>query len=140
MNLRDHLQAIYDQRGLLTPALVVDAARDETHPLHTRFDWDDTTAAERWRTQQAADLIRSVRVTYATTPNGPRDVRAFVAVRQEDSPAANYTPVHDAMGDDFTSRLVLADMQREWKVFKRRYDYLAEYAALIAAEAQQVAS
>jgi hypothetical protein len=33
MSLRDQLQAIYNERGKLTPTIVVDEARDESHPL-----------------------------------------------------------------------------------------------------------
>ncbi len=49
MNLRDHFQAIYDQHGQLTPALVVQVARPKDHPLHDRvFDKPTKEAAEMW--------------------------------------------------------------------------------------------
>lgn len=51
-----------EQRGRLSPADVVETARDPSSPLHHCFDWDDTSAAESWRIEQARRLIRSVRV------------------------------------------------------------------------------
>jgi len=51
-----------EQRGRLSPADVVETARDPASPLHHCFDWDDSTAAESWRLEQARRLIRSVRV------------------------------------------------------------------------------
>ena len=48
--------------GLLRPAAVVEAARDESSPLHGAFCWDDTKAAELYRLDQAQRLIRSFRV------------------------------------------------------------------------------
>lgn len=49
MNLRDSLQAIYDKNGRLTPQLVVNAAKNPKSALHSRFEWDDTKAAARYR-------------------------------------------------------------------------------------------
>jgi hypothetical protein len=131
MDLRTALQGIYDQHQQLTPAIVVDEARDETHPLHNRFDWNDATAGEAWRRQQAHELIRSVRVVYreADDTNPQKSVRAFHAVRRDTGHV--YEPVDAVLADDFTKRLVLADMEREWKALHRRYQDFAEFAAMI---------
>lgn len=51
-----------EQLGRLSPAAVVETARDPSSPLHHCFDWDNTSAAESWRIEQARRLIRSVRV------------------------------------------------------------------------------
>lgn len=56
------LKAVEDRHGRLTASAVVDAARDEESPLHARFEWNDGVAAERWRLEQARELIRGVRV------------------------------------------------------------------------------
>jgi hypothetical protein len=48
--------------GVVTPAQVVEAARDPANPLHEEFEWDDSVAAEQWRLAQARTLIRSIRV------------------------------------------------------------------------------
>lgn len=131
MSLRDQLQAIYDGHGKLTPAIVVDEARDESHPLHTRFEWDDAAAGESWRRQQAHELIRSVRVVYreADEKNPERSVRAYHAVRGDDG--HSYEPVEKVTEDDFTRRLVLGDMEREWKALHRRYQQFSEFLAMV---------
>ena len=136
MNLRDHLQAIYDERGNLTPALVVDAARNPEHPLHTRFTWDDTEAARRWRLSQASELIRTARVTYRAANSSEQQVRAFVPIRNTDSEPADYVPIHEAMADDFTAQLVLRQFQRELTRIKAQYGHLREYRALMTQAAQ----
>ncbi|MFD1656939.1 hypothetical protein ACFSL4_01490 [Streptomyces caeni] len=131
MDLRSELQSIYDQHKKLTPALVVDAARDEQHPLHSRFEWNDAVAGEAWRRQQAHELIRSVRVVYreADEANPEKSVRAFHAVRKENGHV--YEPVDKVAADDFTRRLVLADMEREWKALHRRYQDFEEFTAMV---------
>lgn len=60
------LARIAGRSGKLTPQAVVDEARNPEHPLHACFDWDDETAAEAWRLEQARTLIRSVRVEITT--------------------------------------------------------------------------
>lgn len=56
------LAAIEQKHGRLTPALVVQEARDEAHPLHDKFTWDDSAAAIQWREQQAREIIRNARI------------------------------------------------------------------------------
>lgn len=57
--IREALRAL-EENGRLTARDVVTAARDPASPLHDCFEWDDSTAAEAWRTEQARSLIRSV--------------------------------------------------------------------------------
>lgn len=61
------LLMLEDRTGRLTPRAVVDAARDENHPLHGEFEWDDTVAAEAYRLDQARQLIADVRVEVVTS-------------------------------------------------------------------------
>jgi hypothetical protein len=132
MNLRDQLQAIYDQHGSLTPGLVVDAARDEGSPLHARFEWDDSVAGEAWRRQQAHELIRSVRVVHSRPDKPDLSVRAFHAVRSDDGFA--YCPTDVVLADPVLTQVVLADMAREWKQLRERYDQFTEFRALVIAD------
>jgi hypothetical protein len=136
MSLRDHLQSIYDQRGELTPALVVDLARPEDHPLHDRFEWNDAIAGEVHRREQARRLIRSVKITDNRNPKRPRHIREFVSVSRGADPQPTYMPTVDAVADEFTRALVLQAMEREIAALKRKYSHLKEFAAAINALAK----
>lgn len=140
MSLRDQLLAIRSKHGRLDPALVIEEARDETHPLHSRFEWDDSVAGEAWRRSQAHELIRSVRLVYreATEKESARSVRAFHAVRREDG--HTYEPAEEVVEDPFTRRLVLADMEREWKALRRRYEAFAEFAEMVRKDIGEAAA
>lgn len=129
-DLRAQLDAIRAKRGELTPAGVLAEARDESHPLHNRFEWDDTIAAERWRTHQAHELIVSVRVSYSDTKGEPRDVRRYHAVRRPSGSYA-YETAEDIAPDEVTTKLVLADAEREWKLLRRRYEHLTEFFTMV---------
>ena len=132
MSLRDHLQAIYDERGELTPALVVDVARDTTHPLHSRFEWNDTRAAEKFRIYQAHHLIRSVRISY-TNPqtNASTSIRAFHATKIPETNRYVYQPTAVVMQDPMVMRLLLAEMRRDWEALKRRFEAFEEFWDLV---------
>lgn len=146
MNLRDHLQAIHDQHGKLTPALVVTEARDPDHPLHHRFEWDDKVAGEKYRRVQAAALIRSVRVTYAQGDDGrPKTVREFVNVARQspltdgaavedgdDAPENVYMPTAVAMQNEFTRQLILRQCEIELRTIKAKYAHLREFANIVS--------
>ena len=63
--IRDALKKL-ERKGRLTPRRVVDTARVATHPLHDYFDWDDASASDKWRIEQARQMIRSVTVETTT--------------------------------------------------------------------------
>ncbi len=130
-SLRDELLAVRDQQGRLTPQLVVDTARDPGHPLHSRFEWDDSVAGEAWRRQQAHELIRKAKVVYreASEAEPEKSVRAFVAVRAEEGHV--FDPVEEVAGDPFRRRLALADMEREWKALLKRYQEFEEFLSMV---------
>lgn len=130
-SLRDELQAIYDQRGVLTPRLVVDVARDPAHPLHNRFEWNDAVAGERWREQQAHELIRSVRVVYRDADDsGPeRSVRAFHAIRKDSGHV--YEPADRVAHDPVMNEVLRMDMRREWHALRRRWEGWDEFTDMV---------
>lgn len=130
-SLKDELAAIYREHSKLTSELVVDVARDSRHPLHNRFEWDDSVAGEKYRQVQASELIRSVKVKFAPTPEGDERpaVNAFHSVP---TPAGRtYVPVEQVAEDPFQRQLVLQAAEREWRDLRRRYSHLQEFIAMI---------
>lgn len=141
MSLRDALQSVYDQRGELTPRLVVAEWGDPEHPDHNRLDWDKDRCAQRDLERQARDLIRSVDIVYRKAegkqqPEGR--VRAWQSVRGEDGYA--YRPAEEVATDPLLRQLVLLDMTREWKQLKARYGAFAEFAEMVQADLHEAAS
>lgn len=129
MSLRDQLQLLYDHYGELTPSIIVDEARPKTSPLHTYFEWDNKIAGEKYRQQQASDLIRKVKITYQ---KGDRieQTRYFVSVQKEDQQRA-YHPAEKVIEDEIATQIVLREMEREWKQLQNRYGKFKEFAELV---------
>ena len=63
----------------LRPPDVVEAARPPEAPLHPIFEWDDPTAADAYRLQQARELIRAIAVAPADASTEPRLVYVHVS-------------------------------------------------------------
>lgn len=130
-DLRSQLLLIRTEHGAITPAIVVDVARPEDHPLHSRFEWDDSIAAEAHRRQQARLLIASV-VRDVRRPNGqPASIREFHSIRGEDDTDAAYEPLDDIVDDPLMTAILMATMRREWLTLKRRYDRFAEFTRMV---------
>jgi hypothetical protein len=62
-------QLVSDNDGEITPHIVLADARSKRSPLHDAFDWTDSEAAEKWRIQQARELIRCVQVVFDEDEN-----------------------------------------------------------------------
>jgi hypothetical protein len=131
MSLRDQLQKVYDEHGMLTPKLVVDLARDPDHELHSRFEWDDSVAAEKYRQEQARDLIRKVRVVYreGDEKNPPQTIRAYHSVPDGDGYA--YRSTDEVVHDPLLTKMLLAQMERDWKDLHRRWAHMGEFIEMV---------
>lgn len=124
--LKDVLTDLYVRNGRLTPRDVLDEAADPESPLHSRFVWDDEAAGERYRLDQAARLIRSVKITVERGRGRTYAVRAFPHVpsapdEDDDTELASYVPTETVAADPRMRALVQARMEREWRSLRRRY-------------------
>jgi len=134
-DLRSVLTGYYEKHSELTPQIVVDESRDESAPLHHRFEWDDEIAGEAWRREQASVLIRSVKVVFAETPKGERKyVRAFSSLTEAgDTERTGYVPTEELVQDELATKILLKQCEREIRDVKRKYGHLAEFAELMRA-------
>jgi len=78
----------------ITPKAILDFARDENSELHKCFEWDNDSAAEKYRTIQAGNVIRlyivpknadapPVRVLSRTSDTVYQPTRTFVKNQNE---------------------------------------------------------
>lgn len=112
--------------GLLRPKAVVDAARPEDSPLHKEFEWDDGVAAEKYRLEQAQQLIRSFRVVIDDSPK-PISVPVFIGVSTDRTGSSADNPYR--LLEDVKKRPDLLaqaeeDALEQLKGFRNRYGHL----------------
>ena len=118
--------------GIVLPQKVVEFARDKDTALHGAFEWDDGEAAEKYRIQQARELLRvHVRMLL---PNGrPGNIRAFVSLTEDRKNGGGYRPMIDVMGDAELRRRLVIDAIGELQAFERKYKNLTELSAVFEA-------
>ena len=83
------LNALAGRTGKLTPEQVVEAAKNPKSPLHDCFTWDNNAAAEKWRIEEARELIRSVRIEVTVEERTIRTV-AYVRDPEKDAGESGY--------------------------------------------------
>lgn len=114
--------------GILRPADVVDEARDENHPLHKCFEWDDSIAGEAHRRWQARQLIRVVVDVIPNTDDKP--VNVFVSLRPDRADGTGYRSIVNVMSDNNLRNQLLSDALDELRIFERKYRRLTELAPI----------
>ena len=135
--LQEILQSIAERNGgIITPSLVLSNASDPANPLHHHFQWDDGVAAHNWRLEQAAQLIRRVRITLEGS--GDRTYRAFVSITPEsvddgERPTGIYVSLETAMSVPNYREQLLAAARRDAMTFASKYAALQEIKPLVEA-------
>lgn len=90
--LRDWMQELYDRHGMITPALVLEAARPDDSPAHAYvFGVPLGEAAEQFYLGRAHELIRRVKVqVIRNAEEPPRRVRFWHAIPGGPESAVEY--------------------------------------------------
>jgi len=123
-------------RTSLTPTAVVNHAKNPKSPLHRFFDWNDSTAAEKHRLEQARGLIQSVKIRIQADPDSaPRIVRAFVRISDSKN-RSSYKPMLDVLSKKEWRAQLLSDAFEEMEIFERKYRELTELVEVFEAVAK----
>jgi len=117
--------------GKFTPKQVLEAARNKRSPLHGLFDWDDSTAAEKWRVHQARILIASIKydVKTSTIEFEQRAFERIVSSREElplALPGPGYISIAAATNIPSFEQQLLEQAMKQLQLFKERYAKCSE--------------
>lgn len=135
------LQRIYQERGELTPAVLVEESRALGTLLHEVFEWNNDAAADEWRLAQARQIVRSV-VLVSQPERGEQapTLRAFVSLSRPDGGTARYyRPIIDVLESPTETAEIQQRLRHELLSLRRRYLDLID-AATLARTAQEVLS
>ena len=111
---------------------LLNASRAENAPLHSCFEWDDTIAAEKYRLNQAGDIIRNITVKIVDASEKPQVVRALVNVSPQNE-KGKYVSIQTAMVKGEYRDQVLKNALIELQNFKRKYQSYSELATVFTA-------
>jgi hypothetical protein len=95
--------------GILQVDSVLEEAKDESSPLHSHFEWDDSVAAEAHRRYQARVLIQRCKITIVEAE--PTTVRAFVSLQSDRESGGGYRMTTKVMDDQVMREELLRDIR-----------------------------
>jgi hypothetical protein len=120
-----------NSEGFIMSETVVEKARPASNILHGCFEWDDKNAAERYRLQQAGELIRNIVVVKMLESEPITPVRAFVNIKGESE--RGYKSITAVVHNPSEYEYLLNCAKNELQAFTQKYATLAELNGVIAA-------
>lgn len=118
----ERLQQLQDASGVITPDDVLADAVNPESPLHDQFDWDDSSAARKYRLDQARTLIRSVRLVLTEKKH---QIQSIAYVRSPDAGSKEQGYVSSIVLRDDKARArqaLIGELQRAEAALQRAYD------------------
>ena len=122
-NVAGQVCAELEKKGLLNAPELVRVSQPEDAPLHKAFEWNDETAAEKYREDQARQIIRCIEVVKEDIPDKPSS-RVFYNLRADKT--ASYENVNAIMRNEDKRELLLDQAKSDMKFFKTKYSELNE--------------
>ena len=128
------IEKLKDKSGIIDPKTLVNDAQSPKSPLHKAFDWDDTSAAEKYRLQQARQLISAVEVIIESSEKDQetRTVRAFYHVTEEGHDRS-YVSLESVQGNVDYRNQVINDALQKLTLWRERYQQYKEFAPIVEA-------
>jgi len=126
------VERLSDVNGGVCPSwALVDEARPEGSALHPMFEWNDWTAAEAYRREQARHHIRELRVV---TADDEEPVQAFVHIVRvgPDGPVEGYRSTRLVVESSDETAQMLDEALSGLRAWQRRYSHLKDLVDEVA--------
>lgn len=113
----------------LTPENLVKMSEKEDAPLHNEFEWNNDVAAEKWREEQASNIIRHLIIVRTDVTELPHyKDRAFVHSGIKE---VGYLPLAEALTTEKWRANLLKAAYRDMEIFTAKYHRLEELSQII---------
>lgn len=124
------IEEIEQKNGVVTRELFLEASRDEKAPTHCLFDWDDESAAEKYRLDQSRHIINHLKIEIVESNSDVQYVvPAFVNVTNEQK--ATYQNIVTALADQESRELILERLRREVDQLVARNKHIEGFAEIL---------
>lgn len=138
------LTALERSEGEVRVSRVLELARNPGNPLHEFIDWNDRSAAEKWRVEMARRLCRAVRVVYTDDSgkeraNVPMLVSVTTTTRDEDEreiKQRSYISSERALSSPHVRQELIDEALRQAEYWQEKYRRLGELGPVFEAIAQ----
>lgn len=115
------------------PEQVLDKAKDKKSELHKCFDWNDSSAAEKYRLYQARMVINHLIVIKRDVDDKEKEPVQFrVMLKNDRTHGSGYKQTIVMVKDEDEYRKLLDQAYLELHAFKQKYSCLSELAEILA--------
>lgn len=125
----EYFECLEKREGEIKPKTIVEEARPDDALLHSAFEWDDSEAAEKYREQQAKQIIRNVVVVQKKEGESLSVFRAIVNVSPKDNnhpQTGKYVSITTAEKSEEMRSIVLRNAISDLRAFKAKYQGISE--------------
>lgn len=122
--------------GKCNSKTILDAARSSRHYLHRFFEWRDTIAAEKYRQEQARELVSCIDIVEKKGNQITKRLPAFVSIM--DKNGRGYHTVQEVVSSAHLQDLALKQAEDEMGYYEKRLEQFAEIANAIARARQLI--
>ena len=115
--------------NLLKAGDVIQVARMERSPLHPYFEWDDSIAGQKYRLEQARELIR---INISFIKGVETQARTFISLSTDRrASGGGYREMEYVLDNPTWRETMVKDALIDLENFERRYKALAELTNLL---------
>ena len=125
----EELERIERKHGVVTPRNVLEESRPGKAILHDLFEWNDSRAAERFRLEQAQEIIGNIAVVHVVQDAPRTPVRAFMNIIPNDQERGYVSIVRVLTNQEYTRQL-LEEALSEFIALRKKYVMLVDLAEL----------
>lgn len=112
-------------KGKCNSKTVLDAARDKKNYLNRFFEWSDSIAAEKYRQEQAREIVTCIDIIEPATKNEKaRRLPAFINLAEKGG--RNIYPVQDVLDSDALQSIALLQAERDLEAYEKRLMVFAD--------------
>ena len=111
----------------MKPSFIVEESADKAAALYKYFEWDDKTAAEKYRLHQAKELIKNLSAVKIGRFKQSGSIRAFIGLKQE----SEYVSIVKIINSSELRENVLDEAMKELEEFYRKYASLEFFSELM---------
>lgn len=111
------LEKIAEKRGSLKASYVVEESRNKNAVLHKCFEWDNQKAADKYRINQAQDMIRNIVSVKIGQIEPSKPVRAFINFKQDNE----FVSIVNVINNSELLENMLDAAMKELKAFQCKY-------------------
>lgn len=124
-------QKVADEIGAIgeeiTPAQILEKARNKNTELHKCFEWNDSVAAEKYRLHQARMIVCNLVIKNVDAEDDTQQVRVFHRTDNN----GGYKPLALIIKNPTEYEKLLAQARAELRAFKVKYHALSELEEIL---------